>query len=109
MKKRTLSVIIAICLLMTFALTTAFAVGNTNSDDTKLSLDAEEPGFLTGDVDGDGTVTSRDAVMIQKYLAGIIDFDDMQKSVADTNGDGKINIFDATRIQKYVAGVIDEL
>ena len=108
MKKRTLSVIIAICLLMTFALTTAFAVGNTNSDDTKLSLDAEEPGFLTGDVDGDGVVTARDAVMIQKYLAGIIDFDDVQKSAADTNGDGKINIFDATRIQKYVAGVIDE-
>ena len=108
MKKRILSVIIAICLFMTFALTTAFAVGNTNSDDTKLSLDAEEPGFLTGDVDGDGLVVSKDAVMIQKYLAGIIDFDDVQKSAADTNGDGKINIFDATRIQKYVAGVIDE-
>ena len=60
-------------------------------------------------VDGDGTVTSSDAVMIQKYLAGIIDLDDVQKSVVDTNGDGKINIFDATRIQKYVAGVIDEL
>ena len=109
MKKRILNVIIAICLLMTFALTTAFAVGNTNSDDTKLSLDVAEPEFIIGDVDRDGTVTSSDAVMIQKYLAGIIDFDDMQKSVADTNGDGKINIFDATRIQKYVAGVIDEL
>lgn len=108
MKKRTLSVIIAICLLMTFALTTAFAVGNTNSDDTKLSLDAEEPGFLTGDVDGNGVVASKDAVMIQKYLAGIIDLDYVQKSVVDTNGDGKINIFDATRVQKYVAGVIDE-
>lgn len=108
MKKRILSVIIAICLLMTFALTTAFAVGNTNADDTKLSLDAEEPGLFTGDVDGDGVVASKDAVMIQKYLAGIIDLDDVQKSAADTNGDGKINIFDATRIQKYVAGVIDE-
>ena len=108
MKKRTLSVIIAICLLMTFALTTAFAVGNTNSDDTKLSLDAEEPGFLTGDVDGDGVVTARDAVMIQKYLAGITTFDDIQKSVADTNGDGQINIFDVTRIQRFVAGMIDE-
>ena len=53
-------------------------------------------------------VTARDAVMIQKYLAGIIDLDDVQKSAADTNGDGKINIFDATRVQKYVAGVIDE-
>lgn len=108
MKKRILSVIIAICLLLTFALTTAFAVGNTNSDDTKLSLDAEEPGFLTGDVDGDGEVASKDAVMIQKYLAGIIDFDDIQKSVADTNGDGQINIFDVTRIQRFVAGMIDE-
>ena len=76
MKKRILNVIIAICLLMTFALTTAFAVGNTNSDDTKLSLDAAEPEFIIGDVDGDGTVTSSDAVMIQKYLAGIIDLDE---------------------------------
>lgn len=74
---------------------------------TALPIDC--PVFLVGDVDGDGTVTSRDAVMIQKYLAGIIDLDDVQKSIVDTNGDGQINIFDATRIQRYVAGVIDEL
>ena len=72
------------------------------------ALPIDYPFILVGDVDGDGRVTSKDAVMIQKYLAGIIDLDDMQKSVADTNGDGKINIFDATRVQKYVAGVIDE-
>ena len=72
MKKRILSVIIAICLLMTFALTTAFAVGNTNSDDTKLSLDAEEPGFLTGDVDGDGFSDGRDSVIISAVVQGLI-------------------------------------
>ena len=108
MKKRILSVIIAICLLLTFALTTAFAVGNTNAEDAEQTLDTASSVYVLGDVDMDGLVTSKDAVMIQKYLAGIIDFDDVQKSVADTNGDGKINIFDATRVQKYVAGVIDE-
>lgn len=109
MKKRTLSVIIAICLLMTFALTTAFAVGNTNAEDAEQTLDTASSDYILGDVDMDSRVTARDAVEFQKYLAGITTFDDIQKSVADTNGDGQINIFDVTRIQKYVAGVIDEL
>ena len=108
MKKRILSVIIAICLLLTFALTTAFAVGKTNAEDAEQTLDTASSDFILGDVDMDGMVSARDAVQVQRYLAGIIDFDDIQKTRADTNGDGKINIFDATRIQKYVAGVIDE-
>lgn len=63
---------------------------------------------ILGDVDMDGMVSARDAVELQKYLAGIIDFDDIQKTYADTNGDGQINIFDVTRIQRYVADMIDE-
>ncbi|MGN0549017.1 MAG: dockerin type I repeat-containing protein [Acutalibacteraceae bacterium] len=109
MKKRILSVIIAICLLLTFALTTAFAVGNTNAEDAEQTLDTASSVSILGDVNLDGVISARDAVEIQKYLAGMVDFDDIAKSVADTNGDGQINIFDATRIQKYVAGVIDEL
>lgn len=108
MKKRTLSVIIAICLLMTFALTTAFAVGNTNAEDAEQTLDTASSDYILGDVDMDSRVTARDAVELQKYLAGITTFDDIQKSVADTNGDGQINIFDVTRIQRFVAGMIDE-
>ena len=108
MKKRILSVIIAICLLLTFALTTAFAVGNTNAEDAEQTLDTASSVSVLGDVDMDGMVSARDAVELQKYLAGIIDFDDIQKTYADTNGDGQINIFDVTRIQRFVAGMIDE-
>lgn len=108
MKKRILSVIIAICLLLTFALTTAFAVGNTNAEDAEQTFDTASSDFILGDVDMDGMVSARDAVELQKYLAGITTFDDIQKTYADTNGDGQINIFDVTRIQRFVADMIDE-
>lgn len=59
-----------------------------------------------GDVDKDGRVSVKDATLIQKYIASIVDLDDTQKSVADVNHDGKINIKDATVIQMYCAGII---
>ena len=65
--------------------------------------------YVLGDVNFDGQVNTKDAELIQKYLAGKVDLDDIQKSVADTNGDGQINIFDATRIKRYDADLIDEL
>ena len=63
------------------------------------------PLFL-GDVDFIGSVTVKDATMVQKYLAGITDFDKRQMVLAEVDGDGLITIKDATMIQKYCAKII---
>lgn len=69
----------------------------------------EEPDFVLGDVNLNGKITIDDATLIQKYLAGMEDFDDtVQLLAADVDGNGKITIDDATIIQKYLAGLIAE-
>lgn len=59
-----------------------------------------------GDVDKDGQVNVKDATLIQKHVADMVDFDSMQDSRGDVDGDSKITVKDATAIQKFVAGII---
>ena len=49
---------------------------------------------IIGDVNLDGEVTVTDATMLQKYLEGQIDFNNVQLAVADYNGDGVVNYKD---------------
>lgn len=73
----------------------------STSDDTKPVV---YNGIL-GDVNGDGKVNIKDATMIQKAAAKIIELTDDEKLRADVNADNKNNVKDATAIQKYVAKI----
>ncbi|MBK6087576.1 dockerin type I domain-containing protein [Ruminococcus difficilis] len=61
-----------------------------------------EPAELLGDVDGDGTVTINDAVLIQRADAGIITATADMIRRGDVDGDGRLTIFDATLIQRWL-------
>lgn len=74
---------------------------NTVTNPTALEGDK---GIL-GDVNGDGKVNVKDATLIQKFAAKLIDLTDAEKLRADVNGDGKVNVKDATAIQKYAAKI----
>ena len=55
--------------------------------------------FLPGDLNGDGKVTVKDLVRLQRYI--------LDRSVEifgnpDTNGDGKITVKDLVRLQRYI-------
>ena len=63
------------------------------------------PLFL-GDIDSMGSITIKDATLVQKFLANITSFDKRQIVLAEVDGDGIITIKDATMIQKYCAKVI---
>ena len=76
----------------------------STGDDTKPSEPVVEKGIL-GDVNGDGKVNIKDATMIQKFAAKIIDLTDDEKLRADVNADNKNNVKDATAIQKFVAKI----
>lgn len=64
---------------------------------------------LLGDTNFNGNVDIKDATLIQKYLANIVDFNDEQLATADTNSDGSVSIADATQIQRYLAQLIPSL
>ena len=67
---------------------------DTDSDDT----DTEE--LKMGDVNGDGSIDSLDALLVQRYLIFGDKFDKINLERADVNGSGKVDIGDAFIILK---------
>ena len=59
-----------------------------------------------GDVDGDGIITTRDALMIVRAINGDLILTDDQFQRADLNKDGELSSVEALRILQYVNGKI---
>ena len=60
-----------------------------------------------GDVDDDGHITVRDALMVLKDVVGSQKLDDFHAKVADVDSSGNVTVSDALFILKYVVGTID--
>ncbi|MBQ7810353.1 MAG: leucine-rich repeat protein [Clostridia bacterium] len=73
---------------------------------TSAAISTPKDEFEMGDVNMDGKLNIKDATLIQKYAAKIVDFDEAQKTLADINKDEKINVKDATYIQKVIAKIL---
>lgn len=70
---------------------------------SEASSSASATAYLMGDTDFNGTISIKDTTLIRKYLAKIIDFDEITLAVSDVDSNGKCSIKDATAIQKYLA------
>lgn len=57
-----------------------------------------------GDASGDGSVTIKDLLYIQKYLLGSQGLTESNKEAADVSHDGSITIKDLLLVQKYLLG-----
>ena len=66
----------------------------------------EEPEFVLGDIDGDGTVNGRDANLLKRVLAGSYDiYDDPARvAAADIDGDTSISGKDSNILSRMIAG-----
>ena len=62
-----------------------------------------------GDVDGSGSVTTKDALMLMQCLNGDLILSDDEFKRADLNGDGKLSSAEALRILQYVNGKVTTL
>jgi subtilase family serine protease len=63
--------------------------------------------FMYGDVNGDGTVNSADALLVLQYSVGLINLTADQAVAANVNG-GTVNSADALLILQYSVGLISE-
>ena len=57
---------------------------------------------VKGDLNGDGTVSSADAVLMNEFLTNSGTSQDILTAVADMNGDGVINVFDLIILKRYL-------
>ena len=60
----------------------------------------EDSDVIMGDVNSDGTFSSADAVLFQKWLLAVPNVEIAEKRAADMNNDNKLNVFDLCVMKK---------
>lgn len=65
---------------------------------------SDKESYIYGDVNNDGIINVIDATLIQKYIVGILSYDETKTILADVNNDGVINVKDVTLVLKYIVG-----
>ncbi|MBQ5565394.1 MAG: dockerin type I repeat-containing protein, partial [Clostridia bacterium] len=63
---------------------------------------------IIGDVDGDTSVTTADALRILRNSVGIESFDEMQQINADVNFDNEIDSLDALEVLRKTVNLISD-
>ncbi|MDR1796992.1 MAG: dockerin type I domain-containing protein [Clostridiales Family XIII bacterium] len=72
---------------------------------TPLTQDVDVRVISDGDVDGDGKITAKDALIALKYVYGQRTLTDAEFAASDIDGDGEITITDVTNIIRKAAGL----
>ena len=78
------------------------AVGHTFQNGICTVCGVSDPSIKKGDINGDGVVTSADAVLLARCLVDLSVFSDVQIYRADLNGDGIVSSADAVLIAKLL-------
>ncbi len=58
-----------------------------------------------GDINGDGAVTNKDRFILNRFLAGMVGYTDIDRTLADINGDGDVTQADAEYLTNHLAGI----
>ena len=83
-----------------------YSYGNNSIGRAVAFKVAEAASYWIGDVNADGAVKNRDALILDRYIAGWKDYDKQIKNwdAADMNRDGQIKNRDALMLDRYIAG-----
>lgn len=126
MIKRTLSIILALIMIISMASLTLFTVSAeeatvaaiTADESTQDEATVDEPKLMLtpiegevngtiigcmGDINDDKKINIKDSSLIQKYLARFVYLNERFKALSDVDNNQKINIKDSTTLQKYIA------
>ncbi|MBQ3527413.1 MAG: dockerin type I repeat-containing protein [Clostridia bacterium] len=78
----------------------------SNSEITVSNKSADEGIFIAGDVDGDGSVSTKDANIIKRVISGVLIPTEDVLRLCDVNGDGSINTKDTNVIKRMISGIL---
>ena len=73
-------------------------------DDFTCDQDGER---ILGDVDGDGSITTEDAIRAAEISANVFIPTPLEEAAADASGDGTVNALDAALIARHAEGIED--
>ena len=79
---------------------------NLGKSDYKTSSgDIPSIPYLLGDVNGDGKITAKDSLIIQRCAIGLVRLELQEFLSADINEDGKVTTKDALEVLRYTIGI----
>ncbi len=81
-------------------------VGDYAGNTVIVEVAADEPDFLPGDCDLNGTVNITDAVLALRHAMGLITLTGNAFLAGDVDGNGSVAITDAVSIMRYAMGLI---
>ena len=84
-------------------------MSGTGASTASTTVTYKEPTPAFGDLNGDGKVSTTDAVMILRYVAGLAALTTYQLDAADVIPNGTVDIGDAVRILRFEAKLDDTL
>jgi hypothetical protein len=87
---------------LTYILTNSAAAARGKVSSAGCTLEISGGSGVQGDVNGDGSVTIFDAVLLRQILTGAVTED--IPAGADVNGDGSVTIFDAVLLMQMLTG-----
>ena len=85
------------------------AQGHQYEDGMCIRCGDMDPSLVLGDLNGDGDVTTADAVILARYLVELESLTPVQRIVADIDQDGVITSADAVILAKYLSETIRAL
>ena len=76
---------------------------NTDTDtNTDIETDTDDkPKRMYGDVDGDGKISAKDSMLVQRYAVKLKQLEGIDLIAAEVNADGKVTAKDALEILRY--------
>lgn len=74
-----------------------------------VPIPQESGAYRLGDVNGDGEINLKDAILIQQHLAKVLSLTQKQSKAADTDKNGTVSTADVLIIQKFIAKMIPEI
>ncbi len=69
---------------------------------SSVTLTIEEPAYIVGDADGNGSVNMFDVLAIRRYLMNASAYPLASVEGADADGNGSVNMFDVLAIRRYL-------
>ena len=72
--------------------------------ETKDTPSPDKQTDVLGDIDGDGKISAKDSLLVQRYVIKLKELDENQLKSADVNADGKVTNKDALSILRYTIG-----
>ena len=89
--------------------TTTTVTTTTTAAHTIAKSDDDFDTVAYGDINTDNAVDLRDAIILNKYLANVIQFSDVQMANADCYKDGNLDEKDASTLMQFVISLIQDI